>query len=186
MEISEVTERAMSHMQKSEDFCKSQIDKIRTGRASASLLDEISVDAYGASTPIAQTATVSAPDARTLIVQPWDKSLLPSIEKAITSSNLGFNPQNDGQIIRIPIPALTEERRLEFVKMAKNNCEDAKIAIRNIRRDCNETLKKAEKDKELSEDFMKQGEAEIQEITNDFIKSIENLFTSKEKELLQS
>lgn len=184
MEITEVLLKATEQMDKSYDHTESQLAKIRTGRASANLLDDVAVNAYGASTPISQTATVSAPDARSLVVQPWDKSLLPEIEKAIQSADLGFNPQNDGQIIRINVPPLTEERRKEFVKMAKGNVEDGKIAIRNIRRDANETLKKAEKNKELSEDFRKQGEDEVQTLTDDYIKKLDDLFTVKEKELM--
>ena len=185
MELSEITSETSSHMQKTLDHTEQQLAKIRTGRASASLLDEIQVNAYGAMSPIAQTASVSAPDARSLVVQPWDKTLLPEIEKAIQTADLGFNPQNDGQIIRIPIPPLTEERRKEFVKMAKSHAEEGKIAIRNIRRDSMDTLKKAEKDKELSEDFRKQGEDEVQQITDGFIKKIDDLFTAKEKELME-
>lgn len=185
MELREVTDETKNHMQKTLDFVDGQLAKIRTGRASTSLLDEVKVSAYGAPTPINQTANVSAPDARTLIVQPWDKTLLPEIEKAIQSADLGFNPQNDGDIIRINIPPLTEERRKDFVKQAKKEIEEAKIAIRNIRRDSNDTLKKAEKNKELSEDFRKQGEDEIQGITDGFIKRLDDKFTAKEKELLE-
>lgn len=184
MEISEVSSKAKEQMDKSLEFTESQLSKIRTGRASASLLDEVQVEAYGAKTPITQTATVSVPDARSLIVQPWDKSLLPAIEKAIQTADLGFNPQNDGQIIRINVPPLTEERRKEFVKMAKSNVEDGKVAIRNIRRDANDTLKKAEKNKELSEDFRAQGEDEIQNLTDNYIKKLDDIFSAKEKELM--
>lgn len=184
MELKEVTDETRSHMQKSIDHADGQLAKIRTGRASTSLLDEVKVNAYGAPIPINQTANVSAPDARTLIIQPWDKSLLSEIEKAIQSADLGFNPQNDGDIIRINIPPLTEERRKELVKQSKKEIEDAKVAIRNIRRDANDKLKKAEKDKELSEDFRKQGEGEVQGITDGFIKKLDDKFTAKEKELL--
>lgn len=185
MEISEITSKTDSQMQKSVEFYESHLAKIRTGRASASLLDDVKVNAYGAPTPISQTANVSAPDARTLLIQPWDKSLIGEIEKAILSSDLGFNPQNDGQIVRIPIPALTEERRKEFVKLAKKNSEDAKVAIRNIRRDNIETLRKAEKNKELSEDFRLQGEDEIQKLTDKFIALVDSKLEVKEKELME-
>jgi len=184
MELIEITMNADEQMQKTLDYTKTQIEKIRTGRASASLIDGVMVDAYGSSTPIGQTANVSSPDARSIIIQPWDRSLLEAIEKAIQTADLGFNPQNDGTIIRINVPPLTEERRKEFVKMAKKYAEDGKIAVRNIRRDNNELLRKAEKSKELSEDFRKQGEEEIQEITNGFIKNIDELASNKEKELL--
>ncbi|MDC1068316.1 ribosome recycling factor [Candidatus Kapabacteria bacterium] len=184
MELNEITSKAKETMDKSIEFTESQLSKIRTGRASASILDDVSVDAYGTATPISQTATVSVPDARSLIVQPWDKSLLPAIEKAIQVADLGFNPQNDGQVIRINVPPLTQERRKEFVKMAKTNVEDGKVAIRNVRRDANDSLKKAEKNKELSEDFRKQGEEEIQKLTDDYIKNLDSIFDAKEKELM--
>lgn len=185
MELSEITNKTKEQMDKTLSFTSGQIGKIRTGRASASLVDEVNVMAYGSQTPLSQTATVSAPDARTLIIQPWDKSLLAEIEKAIQTADLGFNPQNDGQIIRIPIPPLTEERRKDFVKMAKSHAEEGKIALRNIRRDSMDALKKAEKDKELSEDFRMQGEDEVQQITDSYIKKIDDIFSEKEKELLE-
>lgn len=185
MELNEVINKTESQMQKSIEACEQHLAKIRTGRASASLLDEVKVNAYGSQTPINQTASVSAPDARTLLIQPWDKSLLQEIEKAILTSDLGFNPQNDGQIIRIPIPPLTEERRKEFVKLAKKNTEDIKIAIRNIRRDNIEVLRKAEKNKELSEDFLKQGEDDIQKLTDKYISTVDTMLSKKEKELME-
>ncbi len=185
MELNEVISKTESQMEKSVEFLDLHLSKIRTGRASASLLDDIKVMAYGTSTPISQTATVSAPDARTLLIQPWDKSLIADIEKAILASDLGFNPQNDGQLVRVPIPSLTEERRKEFVKLAKKNTEETKIAIRNIRRDNIEVLRKAEKNKELSEDFKNQGETEIQQLTDKFISIAESKLEVKEKELME-
>lgn len=185
MELNEVISKTESQMQKSLEVSEQHLSKIRTGRASASLLDDVKVNAYGTPSPINQTASVSAPDARTLLIQPWDKSLLSEIEKAIMASDLGFNPQNDGQIIRIPIPPLTEERRKEFVKLAKKNTEDIKVAIRNIRRDNIEVLRKAEKNKELSEDFRKQGEDEIQKLTDKYIALVDKQLEKKEKELME-
>ena len=185
MELSEVISKTDSQMHKSLESCESQLSKIRTGRASVSLLDDIRVNAYGSPSPLNQTASVSAPDARTLLIQPWDKSLISEIEKAILASDLGFNPQNDGQIVRIPIPPLTEERRKEFVKLAKKTTEEIKVAVRNIRRDNIETLRKAEKNKELSEDFRKQGEDKIQKLTDKYIALVDKLLDKKEKELME-
>jgi ribosome recycling factor len=168
-------------MIKSVEFCSTQISKIRTGRASASILDGVMFDMYGSMSPISNGANISTPDARTIIVQPWYKSVLGAIEKAIISSDLGFNPQNDGTILRIPVPPLTEERRKEFVKMAKNLSEEGKVAIRNIRRDQIESLKKEEKAKTITEDDRKRGETEIQKLTDNSIKNIDEALAKKEK-----
>ena len=163
---------------------ENDLSKVRTGRANPSMLDIIKIDYYGTPTPIAQMATVSAPDAKTLVVQPWDQSALEMIEKSIQTSNLGFTPQNDGKIIRIPIPALTEERRKEFVKLVGKHAEDAKIAVRNIRRNGMDELKKAEKDKEISEDEHKRFQGDIQDKTDHNIKKIDDLADVKSKEIL--
>ena len=173
-------------MQKAVDFTKTQISKVRTGRATASLLDGVKVDYYGSPTPISQVAGISTPDARTIIIQPFDRTTLSSIDKAIQAAGLGFNPQNDGTILRIPVPPLTEERRKEFVKMCKKYAEDGKITIRNIRRDQIELLKKAEKNKEFAEDERKKGEDEIQKLTDQFIKNIDTDLSVKEKELMEN
>lgn len=183
--IKDIIDKSNEQMLKTVDFCDNQLGKIRTGRASTSLLDGVMVDMYGTMGPINNAASVSTPDARSIIVQPWDKSLLTAIEKAIHQADLGFNPQNDGTLLRIPVPPLTEERRKEFVKMSKKIAEEAKIALRNIRRDMNETLKKVEKAKEISEDDRKKGEDEVQKITDQFIKKVDSLQEKKEKELLQ-
>lgn len=172
------------NMQKSIDFLKSQLSKIRTGRASTSLIDGVKVDYYGAMSPISQVATVSTPDARTIMIQPFDRSTIADIEKAIRQADLGFNPQNDGTVIRIPVPPLTEERRKEFVKLCKKYAEDAKVGVRNHRRDAIEILRKAEKKSELTEDDLKMGEEEIQDMTNSFVKQIDDMASKKEKELL--
>jgi len=183
--IIDIIDKTSEQMLKTVDFCENQLNKIRTGRASTSLLDGVMVDMYGTIGPISNAASVSTPDARSIIVQPWDKSLLTAIEKAIHQADLGFNPQNDGTLLRIPVPPLTEERRKEFVKMSKKIAEEAKIALRNIRRDINESLKKSEKAKDISEDDRKKGEDEVQKITDNFIKNVDTLQEKKEKELLQ-
>lgn len=185
MEVNEILSKTKEAMLKAEEYCKSQLAKVRTGRASASLVDNVKADYYGAATPLSQMASVAAPDAKTIIIQPWDRGTINAIEKAIQQADLGFNPQSDGTVIRINVPPLTEERRKEFVKVCKKYTEDGKIAIRNIRRDEIEVVRKAEKDKKLTEDDKKNGEEEIQKITDEYIKKIDVLFASKEKELME-
>ncbi|WP_285906279.1 ribosome recycling factor [Pseudodesulfovibrio pelocollis] len=159
--------------------------KLRTGRATTALVDTIMVDYYGTSTPISQLSSVSVPDAKTITIQPWDRGAFGAVEKAIQTSDLGLNPVNDGKIIRIVIPPLTEERRKELVKVAKKYTEECKVAIRNVRRDLNDTLKKMEKDKEISEDELKKGETDVQKLTDDFVKQSDSVFAAKEKEILE-
>lgn len=159
--------------------------KLRTGRATTALVDTIVVDYYGTPTPINQLSSVSVPDAKTITIQPWDKGAFGAVEKAIQTSDLGLNPVNDGKIIRISIPPLTEERRKELVKVAKKYTEECKIAIRNVRRDLNDSLKKLEKDKEISEDELKKGEADVQKLTDDFVKQSDSVLAAKEKEILE-
>ncbi len=183
--LDEILKKTKENMQKSLDFTKQQITKVRTGRASTSMLDTVKVDYYGAPTPLSQVANLSAPDPRSIVVQPYDRSILPEIEKAIQTADLGFNPMNDGTIIRIPVPPLTEDRRKEFVKVCKKYAEEGKIAIRSVRRDMIEAVRKAEKDKQLTEDDKKYGEDEIQKITDEFIKNIDEISATKEKELLE-
>lgn len=185
MEVSEILASTKENMQKSLDFCQSQITKVRTGVASASLIDGIEAEAYGSMQPVAQVAGISTPDARTIMIQPWDPSIISGIERAILASDLGLNPQSDGNVIRIPIPPLTEERRLEYVKLCKKYAEEGKIAVRNIRRDSMDSLKKAEKEFSLSEDLRKDAESEVQKLTDDFIERIDAVFSTKEKELLE-
>jgi len=185
MEVLEILDKTKESMEKSIDFTKKQLAKIRTGRASASIVDSVKVDYYGSISPLSQVASISVPDARTIVIQPWDRSTLNIIEKAIQQADLGFNPQNDGNLIRIPVPPLTEERRLEFVKMSKKLAEEGKIAIRNVRRDNMDALKKGEKDKEFSEDDKKWGEEEVQKLTDKYIKDIDELLAKKEKELME-
>lgn len=162
-----------------------EFNKLRTGRATTALVDGIVVDYYGTPTPINQLSSVSVPDSSSITIQPWDKGAFGAVEKAIQTSDLGLNPVNDGKIIRISIPPLTEERRKELVKVAKKYTEDAKIAIRNVRRDMNDTLKKMEKDKDISEDEKKKGETDVQKMTDDFVKKTDSLLAEKEKEILE-
>ncbi len=172
-------------MKKTVTVYKEELQGIRAGRANPALLDKITVDYYGTSTPLKQLASITAPEPRLLVIQPWDINLIPVIEKEILKSDLGLNPSNDGKIIRLPIPMLTEERRKELVKLVRKTSEDAKIAIRNTRREANDKIKKMEKDKEISEDERKMAEEEIQKITDKFIAEIDELTSKKEEELLE-
>lgn len=169
---------------KSIESLKKQLTRIRTGRASANVLDGVMVDYYGSATPIGQVGQVSTPEARLLQIQPFDKSIIAAIEKAILAANLGVTPNNDGNLIRIAFPPLTEERRKEQVKEIKKFSEEAKVAIRNSRRDQNEVVKKFEKDKEISEDDAKKWQTEIQQLTDKSIKSVDEITALKEKELM--
>ncbi len=171
-------------MQKSVDVVKSNFASVRAGRANAGVLDRISVEYYGTPTPLAQVAAVSAADARTLIIQPWDASIMREIEKAIQISDLGINPQNDGKVIRLAFPQLTEERRKELTKLVKKYGEDGKVAVRNIRRDAMDDFKKKKKANEITEDDVKDLEKELQDMTDKRCKEIDELTAKKEKELL--
>lgn len=162
-----------------------ELATIRAGRASASLLDRITVDYYGAPTPVNQLAGISTPEARLLVIQPYDKSILGDIEKAIQKSDLGLNPTNDGSLIRLAIPQLTEERRKDLVKLVKKESEDAKIAIRNIRRDANDDLKKLEKNGEITEDDLRGYSDDIQKLTDENISKIDQITRDKEKEIME-
>lgn len=170
-------------MNKTIDALKSQFATVRAGRANAAVLDQISVEYYGVDTPLNQVGTISVPDPRTITIQPWDNSLLKGIEKAIQASDLGINPQNDGKLIRLTFPQLTEERRKELVKQVKKYGEDGKVAIRNIRRDAMDDFKALKKANELTEDDLKTAEKEMQKLTDDFIKEVDNVTAAKEKEL---
>jgi ribosome recycling factor len=172
-------------MNKALDSLKYQLTKVRTGRASANVLDGVQVDYYGSMTPVNQVGQVSTPEARLLQIQPFDKTMIAAIEKAILAANLGITPSNDGNLIRIPFPALTEERRKEQVRDIKKYGEEARIAIRNVRREQNDVVKSAEKSKEISEDESKRFQAEVQTITDNFIKKVDELIDKKEKELLE-
>jgi ribosome recycling factor len=172
-------------MQKTIDTLKKDLARIRTGRASPALLDGLTVDYYGSPMPINQVANISIPDARLIVIQPWEKSMLSPIEKAIQASELGLNPQNDGNMLRLPIPPLSEERRQDLFKNCKKIGEESKVAIRNVRRDANEKLKKAEKDKTVTQDESKKGLDEIQKLTDKFIKNVDDVLIAKEKEIME-
>jgi len=171
-------------MQKTIDTLKKDLSRIRTGRATPALLDGLTVDYYGSPMPINQVANISIPDARLIVVQPWEKSMLGPIEKAIQASDLGLNPQGDGNLLRLPIPPLSEERRQELFKNCKKTGEESKVAIRNVRRDANEKLKKAEKDKQATQDEVKKGNDEIQKLTDKYIKLVDDTLIAKEKEIM--
>ncbi|HHX24478.1 MAG TPA: ribosome recycling factor [Thermoanaerobacterales bacterium] len=179
--FSEIEER----MKKILENLKSEFTTIRTGRASAALLDKIYVDYYGTPTPINQVASINVPEPKMLLIQPWDLKMLGVIEKAILKSDLHLTPNNDGKVIRLILPELTTERRQELVKIAKKKTEEAKVVIRNIRREYNDTLKKMEKNKEISEDDLKRSQDEIQKITDSNIESAEKIFANKEKEIME-
>lgn len=167
------------------DALKKEFGSVRTGRASLSLLDGIMVDYYGTLTPLQQLASLSVPESRQIAIQPWEQRIIPEIEKAIMKSDLGLTPSNDGKFIRIGIPALTEERRKQLVKVVKKRSEEAKIAIRNIRRDTNEELKKLEKEKHLSEDDAKKSHDEIQKLTDSYIVKVDEVLKHKENEIME-
>lgn len=175
---------ATSRMEKSIASFKEALGTIRTGRASASIFDKVRVDYYGSKSPLNQVATVSIPDARSVIIAPFDKSLITEIEKAILTADLGLNPSNDGKVIRIAIPALTADRRKELVKQAKNMAEEYRTAVRNVRRDGNDDLKKRQKAGEITEDELKKETDALQKLTDKFIAEINGVYEAKEKEIL--
>ena len=172
-------------MEKTLEVLASDFGAVRAGRANAQVLDRISVEYYGQPTPLNQVGTISSPDPRTLIIQPWDGSLLKAIEKAIQASDLGINPQNDGRVIRLIFPQLTEERRKDLTKQVRKYGEESKVAIRNIRRDAVDQAKKAQKKSELTEDDEKKMEKDIQEMTDKYIKKVDEMCAKKEKELME-
>ncbi len=172
-------------MQKSVEATRDELAKIRTGKASTSMLDPVRVEAYGSSLPLNQVASVSTPDPRLIVVQPWDKSLIGEIERGILKADLGLNPSNDGQVIRVPIPPLNEERRQEYVKICRKITEDGRVAIRNVRRDANEHIKKLEKDHQISEDESHRLLDQVQELTDKYIKNLEEIMKHKESEILE-
>ena len=172
-------------MTKSIDALKRELSTLRTGRATPSLLDNINVDYYGTSTPLNQLASISAPDAQAIIIQPWDKGSILDIEKSLSTSDLGFNPSNDGNQITVPIPPLTQERRLEIVRLLKKKIEDGKVSIRNVRRDSVDRLRKLEKDKSISQDDSRRGQDQIQKSTDSYTKLIDDISKVKEDEITQ-
>lgn len=184
-DINKIKENATARMEKTLDSLRADFGSLRAGRAHISLLDGIMVEAYGSTTPIAQVGTISVPDARTLSVSIWDKSVVKNVEKALRESDLGLNPAVDGTLIRIPIPPLSEERRKELSRIAGKYAEQNKVAVRNIRRDALDEVKKLKKDNEISEDEEKRAENDIQKITDDAVKKIEEMLAVKEKDIMQ-
>ncbi|GLI56449.1 ribosome-recycling factor [Propionigenium maris DSM 9537] len=170
-------------MDKAIESTKHHFASIRAGRANVSMLDGVKVEQYGSEMPLNQIGSVSAPEARLLVIDPWDKSVIPAIEKAIQASNIGLTPNNDGKVIRLQIPELTAERRKEYVKMAKGEAENGKVAVRNIRKDANNHLRKLEKDGDITQDELKEFETKVQKLTDDHIKKIDELYKAKEKEI---
>lgn len=183
--IKDIIRDSGERMKKAVDHIAAEFVKIRTGKASIGLLEGIKVDYYGTLTPLNQVGNISTPDYHTIVIQPWDKTIISVIEKSILNSNLGLNPTNDGSVIRIPIPPLNEERRKELVKLVKKMAEEGKVAVRNIRRDEIEKLKKTEKEEHISEDDRKSGEHEIQKLTDKYIKEVEEVLSKKEKEIME-
>ncbi len=183
--MSDIEKQTEQRMKKSLNALEEEFQTIRTGRASSAVFEKIKVDYYGNPTPLNQVATISIPEARLVVIQPWDKSVISEIEKAIQKSELSLNPMNDGKVIRINIPPLTEERRKEFVKVAKNAAEQARVAVRNIRRDANDELKKAQKAGDISEDDEKRLEDAIQKLTDKYVEEINKLLEEKENEILE-
>jgi ribosome recycling factor len=184
MSVADIRKGVEQKMQRSIDAFKSDLSKIRTGRAHTGLLDHIQVDYYGSPVPISQVANLTLIDARTIGVQPWEKKMVQVVEKAIRESDLGLNPATQGDVIRVPMPALTEERRRELTKVARSEAETAKIAVRNLRRDANEQLKKLVKDKEISEDDDRRAGDDVQKLTDKFVAEIDKLVTTKEAEIM--
>ncbi len=176
-------EDAQEQMRKALSHTESELTKIRAGKALPSMLDGIAIDYYGTMTPLAQVGNINTPDARTLVVQPWEKNLLPAIDKAIVDANIGLTPQNDGNVIRLNIPPLTEERRRDLVKKVKEEAERGRVAVRNIRKDANESIKKLKNDG-ASEDEIKVGEGEVQKLTDQFIVNVDKLAEAKEKDIM--
>lgn len=174
-----------AHMDKTIESLRREYQKVRTGRASTGILEEIRIDYYGTPSPLSAVATLAVPEPRTITLQPWESKMIPIIEKAIMNANLGMTPANDGKLIRLNLPPLTEERRKEVVKQLKKFAEDAKVAIRNIRRDAIDQLKKLEKDKSISEDELKRAEKEVQDVTDKHVHRVDEVFVHKEKEVME-
>lgn len=183
--LNEIFDDANERMQKSVENLESNFAKIRTGRAHPSILDSIKVDYYGSDVPVSQVANVNVEDARTLTVQPWEQAMVSVVEKAIMTSDLGINPVTSGNMMRIPMPPLTEERRKEFIKMARAEAEQAKVAVRNIRRDANADFKNLNKDKEITDDELRQAEDRIQKATDAHVAEIDKMLTEKEESLME-
>jgi ribosome recycling factor len=185
MTLDEIYDSHEDRMKKALDVLRKEYSSLRAGRATPALLDKITVDYYGTPSPVNQVANISVPEPRMIVIQPWEKTMLASIEKAILKSDLGLTPNSDGVVIRLSIPQLTQQRRQELVKTIHKKAEDDRIAIRNLRRDGNESIKKMEKDKELSEDEAQKAQEHIQKLTDKYIKEIDHIMSSKEKEILE-
>jgi ribosome recycling factor len=183
--INDITNDAEDGMKKAVESFKRDLQKVRTGRANTSMLDGIKVDYYGTPTPVNQVATVQVVDARLITVKPWEKTMIPVIDKAIRASDLGINPVADAELVRLPIPPLTQERRRDLAKMVGKQTEEAKVAVRAARRDAMDMIKEAEKDKQISEDERKKGETRVQELTDKFIASVDDIAKAKEKEIME-
>ncbi|MDY0290742.1 MAG: ribosome recycling factor [Desulfuromonadaceae bacterium] len=183
--IQDVEKQAKKAMEKAIAALQREFRRVRTGRASVDILDEVRVEYYGSPVPLSQVGTISVPEARLITIQPWEKNIIPDIEKAIFKSDLGLTPSSDGNMVRIPIPPLTEERRKEMVKQIKGKTEEARISIRAARQEANTYLKKQEKDKEITEDELKQGEKQIQDLTDAYVKKVDEVFVVKERELME-
>lgn len=183
--IKALLDEADEHMEKSLEWLRSELHTIRAGRATPSMIENVRVDYYGTQTPLNQMASISAPQADLLIVQPWDRSALEAVEKGIQAANMGLNPSNDGQMIRIPVPPLSEERRRDLVKTARSRGEEAKIAIRNIRREIKDRIKKVADEESISEDMRYEGEERLQEITDQYTESVDKLLDRKEGEIME-
>ncbi|MGI6126064.1 MAG: ribosome recycling factor [Planifilum sp.] len=183
--LENIKKQSAEKMEKAIQVLKKDLASLRAGRATPALLEKVTVSYYGSEMPVNQLASISAPEPRLLVIQPWDKSALTEIERAILKSELGLTPTNDGNVIRITIPALTEERRAELVKVVKKSGEDSKVAIRNIRRDANEEIKKLGKNGEISEDEVRRGQDEIQKLTDGYIQKVDEVIGAKEKEIME-
>lgn len=183
--IDDALELAKDAMENAIERLQKELARVRAGRANPQVLDEVRVDSYGTRVPLNQVSTVSVADARLLVIKPWDRNLIQEIEKAVNNANLGLNANNDGVVIRVPIPPLTEERRRDLVKQVKDSGEDARIAIRQGRRDANDLLKSAQKDKEITEDDLKKGLERVQKLTDDEVKKVDDMVAAKESEILE-
>lgn len=185
MTTNEIYRDAENRMKKSVEHLQHELSRIRTGRATPALLDVVKIDYYGSMVPLNQASSITAPEPRLLVIQPWEKRLIGEIEKAILQSDLGLNPTNDGNVVRVPIPELSEERRQDLLKLIKKFCEESRVAIRNIRRDANDHVKNLEKDHEISEDESHKVQDDIQKLTDDYVGKVDEHYNSKEKEILE-
>lgn len=181
----DIIKDASEHMDKTKAALQHEFASVRTGRASAAIFEKVMVDAYGSSMPLNQVASIKSPEPQSVVIEPWDKSVMGAIEKAIQGSDLGLNPMNDGQVIRVPFPPLNEERRKELVKLCKQYAEEARVGVRNIRRDANHKLERLSKDGEVSEDDVRRAEAEVQKITDSHVHEIDDMLKRKEAEIME-